>query len=121
MATPALKHHSSHVSTGTEIYNAPDATLPGVLPALRSYVLVSLPQRSAAPHAHEIRFSPWYRGYELSAVPVQGIRAEAANGATQFPLQRYCLSATPPSTPRSNPDYPTQCGKVFLLPPLSAL
>src|SRR5258708_907812 len=120
MATPALPHHSSRVSAGTEKCNGPDATLPGVLPSPRSCAPVSQPPHSAAPRARETHSSPWYQEYGSSAAHAPEKHFSAAGIAAQFPWPTYYSSATPPSTPRSNPDSPPLRERIFLLPPGSA-
>src|SRR6478609_4659785 len=108
------------VSDERERYSGPHATLPGVLPVLRSCPPVSRRQHSAAPHARETRFSPCYQGYGSSAAPAPGTRVSSASAAAQFPWPTYYSSATPPSTPRSSQDSPPPRGKIFLLLPTSA-
>src|SRR5882724_843696 len=120
MATPPSQRHSSRASAGTEKCSGPDATLPGVLRAPRSSVPVSRPPHSAAPRARETHFSPWYQGYGSSAAHGPGKHVSSADTAAQFPWPTYYSSATPPSTPHSNPDSPPPRERIFLLPPRSA-
>src|ERR1700704_517326 len=104
-----------------EKYSGPDATLPVAWHDPQFSAPVLLRPHSAAPPAHEIRSLLWYPGYGSSAARVPEKHFSVAGCATRSPSLTYYSSATPPSTPRSNPDSPPPRGKIFLLPPRSAL
>src|ERR1700749_4139528 len=115
MAKPAWSRRSIPTSRETEKYNGSGARRPASWLAPQSAPPALLPPHSAEPRARGIHSSlscPAY-GWSVGRFPEKYV--SVADAATQSPWPTYYSSATPPSTPRSNPDSPQPPEKTFLL------